>query len=164
MLKLFFVFTVYIYGTYGFDKNYCEICPNHTLCKYEISGPSSTCIEYDYNALLTENDINAIVDQINRRRNFIALGHSNFLPGAANMKKLIWSRELAKSAQRWVDQCDQVLRPDREDQCRDLEHMNVGQNIATITGPSSSLNVKSFVEIWFMQSLVYNGSVTYYNE
>lgn len=44
------------------------------------------------------------------------------------------------------------------------EHMKVGQNIATITGPSAGFNVKSFVEIWFMQSLVYDGSVTYYNE
>ncbi|XP_045446928.1 uncharacterized protein LOC123655136 [Melitaea cinxia] len=134
------------------------------MCKYKTLGPSSNCLNYDYTALLTDNDINTIIENINRRRNFIALGHSNFLPGAANMKKISWSQELALSAQLWANQCDQQLQPDKEDQCRDIENMKVGQNIATITGPSAGFNVKSFVEIWFMQSLVYNGSVTYYNE
>lgn len=31
-----------------------------------------------------------------------------------------WSDELATFAQRWVDQCDGGIRPDREDFCRDL--------------------------------------------
>ncbi|XP_046963444.1 uncharacterized protein LOC124532540 [Vanessa cardui] len=164
MLKLFYVFIISICNIYGYSKKYCEICPNHTLCRYEISGPSSTCLGYDKKALLTENDIKAIVDQINHRRNFIALGHSNVLPGAANMQKISWSEELATSAQRWVDQCDQTLRSEKEDQCRDLENIKVGQNVATIFGPTPGLNVKSFVEMWFMQSLKYPGVVTYYNE
>ncbi|XP_050343808.1 uncharacterized protein LOC126769212 [Nymphalis io] len=164
MLKVYLVLIICFYRIYTYPKNYCEICPNHTLCMYEASGPSSTCFGYDKKALLTKNDIKGIVDQINHRRNFIALGHSNFLPGAANMKKIIWSQELATYAQRWVDQCDPTLRPEKEDQCRDLENMKVGQNIATVTGPSPGINVKSFVEMWFMQSLDYIGEVTYYNE
>ncbi|KAI8424175.1 hypothetical protein MSG28_002763 [Choristoneura fumiferana] len=70
-----------------------------------------------------------------------------------------WSEELAMFAQRWVDQCDGVIRPDREDFCRDLADTKVGQNIATVTGYSPGLNVKSFVEIWFIQALDYTGSI-----
>lgn len=44
------------------------------------------------------------------------------------------------------------------------EKTRVGQSIATITGPSPGINVKSFVEIWFMRSIDYVGSVTYYNQ
>ncbi|XP_022825486.1 uncharacterized protein LOC111355688 [Spodoptera litura] len=80
------------------------------------------------------------------------------------MKKIYWSNELATAAQRWADQCDPSLYPDKEDQCRDLENVNVGQNIASILGPSPGLSVKSFVEMWFMQVVDYIGSVAYYNK
>ncbi|XP_052749326.1 uncharacterized protein LOC113515635 [Galleria mellonella] len=129
-----------------------------------MPGPSASCERYDNTAVLTENDINEIVNRINDRRNFIALGLSKLLPQAANMKKILWSEELATFAQRWVDQCDQSLRPDKEDQCRDLVEENVGQNIASILDPSPNFNVKSFVDIWSMPTLDYFGSVSYYNQ
>ncbi|XP_052740757.1 uncharacterized protein LOC112053559 [Bicyclus anynana] len=145
---------------------YCDICPEHTLCKYAVSGPSPQCVGYDTNAFLTEDDIGAILDKINDRRHFIATGRSRFLPAAANMKKIVWSKELATFAQRWVDQCDQSLKPDRKDKCRDLDDSEVGQSIVTITGSSSyeKLRVQSMVEVWFMESMDYTGSVTYYNQ
>ncbi|CAH0725246.1 unnamed protein product, partial [Brenthis ino] len=132
--------------------------------QYVDSGPNPLCLGYEEKSLLTQDQIKTIVNQINIRRNFIALGQSKFFHAAANMKKIVWSNELAVFAQRWVDQCNQSLRPDLEDQCRDMEKTKVGQNIATITGLSPGVNVKSFVEIWFMLSMDYVGSVTYYNQ
>lgn len=44
------------------------------------------------------------------------------------------------------------------------EATEVGQNIATMSDLSSNFNIANFIEIWFMQSLDYRGSVTYYNE
>ncbi|XP_026321822.1 uncharacterized protein LOC113231622 isoform X5 [Hyposmocoma kahamanoa] len=146
------------------DASYCEICVNHTLCQYPISGPSKTCIEYDVAALLTRGDISDIVHRINDRRNFIALGLSNRLPQAANMRKINWSKELATIAQRWVDQCDPSINPDKWDSCRDLADVAVGQNVATIIGPAPGLSVKSFIDMWLMQKLDYTGSVSYYNQ
>lgn len=52
-------------------------------------GSSPQCIGYDAKALLTEEDINAILDKINERRNFVATGRSRLLPEAANMKKIV---------------------------------------------------------------------------
>ncbi|KAJ8727510.1 hypothetical protein PYW07_001629 [Mythimna separata] len=75
-----------------------------------------------------------------------------------------WSNELASIAQRWADQCDPAVQPDREDQCRDLENVKVGQNIGSVMGPSPGLGVKGYVEMWFIQVLHYAGSVTYYNK
>ncbi|XP_069358379.1 uncharacterized protein [Maniola hyperantus] len=165
MLKIkFFVLVIYFSNIFVYETKYCEICPEHTLCKYKVPGPSPQCIGYDTNALLSEDDRNTILDKINERRNFIAIGRSRFFPTAANINKLMWSEELATFAQRWVDQCDQYLRPDRKDKCRDLDFAEVGQTIATITGLSSRYNVKSFVEMWFMESMDYTGSVTYYNQ
>lgn len=37
----------------------------------------------------------------------------------------------------------------------------VGQNIATILGTTTGLNVKSFVDMWFMPILTYKGNVAY---
>ncbi|KAH9640393.1 hypothetical protein HF086_018059 [Spodoptera exigua] len=143
--------------------DYCEICLNHTLCKYKTRGPGPFCISYEQSSLTNQNKLE-LINNINERRNFVAMGHSKILPFAANMKKIYWSNELATSAQRWADQCDSSLYPDKEDQCRDLENVKVGQSIASILGPSPGLSVKSFVEMWFMQVVDYTGSVAYYNE
>lgn len=44
------------------------------------------------------------------------------------------------------------------------EKTKVGQNIATIVGSTPGLNIKSFIEMWFMKSIYYNSSVTFYNQ
>ncbi|XP_038223192.1 uncharacterized protein LOC119840576 [Zerene cesonia] len=129
---------------------------NYAMC------PSEYCMGYQ-NLLLTHNDIEEILYRINERRNFIAMGHFRYFPQAANMNKVTWSMELAYIAQRWADQCDSTIRPDKEDECRDLGTAKVGQNIATITGTSKGVSMKSFIDMWFIQSLAYTGSVTYYN-
>ncbi|XP_039749942.1 venom allergen 5-like [Pararge aegeria] len=168
MIKIkILVLVLYFSDIFACSSEYCNICPEHTLCKYKVSGPSPQCMGYDKNALLTKTDINDILEKINERRNFIANGKSRFLPEAANMKKIVWSEELAIFAQRWVDQCDISLKPDRKDKCRDLDHSEVGQSIATIEGSSvryEKLNVRSFVEIWFMESMEYTGNVAFYNQ
>ncbi|XP_063360595.1 uncharacterized protein LOC134649697 [Cydia amplana] len=144
--------------------DYCRICPSHTLCMYKRPGPGPYCRSYDKTALITKEDVETIVNKINLRRNFVALGLARNLPSAANMNQMRWSEELALSAQRWADQCDPAVRPDRKDLCRDLVDTKVGQSIATVMGLSPGLSVKSFVEMWYMQALDYNGSVTYYNQ
>ncbi|XP_037296575.1 venom allergen 5 isoform X5 [Manduca sexta] len=160
-IKLIVLFVYVLYSSCF--NNYCEICRNHTLCLFN-EGPSVACKSYNNTALLRRVEINEIVNRINERRNYIALGLNKNLPQAANMKKISWSSKLAAFAQRWVDQCDPSLQLDKEDQCRDLAHIKVGQNVATILGPTSGLNVKSFVEMWYIQILKYKGDVTYYNQ
>uniref|UniRef100_A0A2H1W2J6 SFRICE_001792 n=1 Tax=Spodoptera frugiperda TaxID=7108 RepID=A0A2H1W2J6_SPOFR len=158
------VFVCCFNGFSAIPTDYCEICLNHTLCKFKTPGPGPSCTAYDQSALLTNQDKFELINNINEKRNFVAMGHSKILPLAANMKKMYWSNELATAAQHWADQCDPSLYPDKEDQCRDLENVKVGQNIASILGPSPGLSVKSFVEMWFMQVLEYIGSVAFYNE
>ncbi|KAI5646495.1 cysteine-rich secretory protein family domain-containing protein [Phthorimaea operculella] len=158
------VISVLFVVVFANSSDYCKICPNHTLCVYPIAGPGPACSGYDASAQLTRDDIINIVNRVNERRNFVALGLSKLLPTAANMRKMSWSEDLAWSAQRWVDQCDPAVQPDRHDICRNLEDIFVGQNIATIFGPSPGLSVKSFVDIWFMQTLEYSGRVSFYNE
>ncbi|XP_047022641.1 uncharacterized protein LOC124632032 [Helicoverpa zea] len=153
---------IFIFSAISVD--FCKICLNHTLCKYKTQGPSPSCKSYDSSALLTSQDIIELVNKINERRNFVAMGHSRFLPQAADMKKVKWSNLLAISAQRWADQCDPSIRPDKEDQCRDLKNLSVGQNIASVLGTSPGLSVKGFVEMWFIEVLDFTGSVTYYNK
>ncbi|CAG4992039.1 unnamed protein product [Parnassius apollo] len=102
----------------------------------QMEGPSISCIKYDKNKLLTQGDIESILNKINERRNFIALGLSKYLPGAANMKKLVWSDELANFAQRWVDQCDPSTRPDKEDDCRNLGNIH-GKPVYAIGYPAT---------------------------
>ncbi|XP_041970592.1 venom allergen 3-like isoform X2 [Aricia agestis] len=146
------------------NVNYCELCANHTLCKYKNPGPSNSCLGYDKNGDLTEQDIRDILKRINYRRNYVALQNMKRLPGAANMRKMKWSSELALIAQRWADQCDPNTFPDRSDECRDTGDYRVGQNIATITGLSTGINVKTFIDIWFIESLEYAGTVLYYDQ
>ncbi|CAK1545852.1 unnamed protein product [Leptosia nina] len=91
------------------------------------------------------------------------MGYLRQFPQAANMKKMVWSRQLADIAQRWADQCYPVIMPDKEDECRDLETASIGQNIATVTGLTSKVNVRNFVDMWYMESLAYKGNVAFYN-
>ncbi|KAJ2952245.1 hypothetical protein O0L34_g4522 [Tuta absoluta] len=163
IVKLF-VIAVFFIVVFANSSDYCKICPNHTLCVYPSPGPGPTCSGYDTSALLTRDDIISIINRVNQRRNFVALGLSKLLPTAANMRKMSWSEDLAWSAQRWADQCDTAVQPDRNDFCRNLEDTLVGQNIATIFGPAPGLGVKSYIDIWFMQTLDYTGSVSFYNE
>ncbi|XP_063619450.1 venom allergen 3-like isoform X2 [Cydia splendana] len=160
----FIVLFICVSNIGGCCCDYCRICPSHTLCMYKRPGPGPYCRSYDETALITKEDVETIVNKINQRRNFVALGLARNLPSAANMNQMRWSEELALFAQRWADQCDPAVRPDRKDLCRDLVDTKVGQSIATVMGLSPGLSVKSFVEMWYMQALDYNGSVTYYNQ
>ncbi|CAH0693265.1 unnamed protein product [Chilo suppressalis] len=164
MINVKLVVLTLCFGFVLSSYSYCKICSNHTLCKYTMSGPSMSCKEYDASILLTKDDIINIVDKINERRHFVATGLTKLLPLAANMNKIRWSEELAGFAQRWVDQCDPAISPDREDECRDLEDTKVGQNIATVTGPTPGMHIQSLIDIWFMMSLDYRGSTSYYNQ
>ncbi|KAL4708316.1 hypothetical protein ACJJTC_007722 [Scirpophaga incertulas] len=145
------------------SRSYCEICPNHILCQFTMTGPSVNCNEYDTNSLLTNKDTEIIVRRINERRNFIARGLSKYFPSAANMNKIYWSDELATFAQRWIDQCDPNVLPDKEDECRDLDGTRVGQNIISILGPSPGLLIQSLIDVWFTRGLEFKGNLSCYN-
>ncbi|KAG7308062.1 hypothetical protein JYU34_006704 [Plutella xylostella] len=140
--------------------NYCgkDICNNskqHTLCKYQLEHPAANCI--NYKRLINKNDKVAVLHKINARRNKIAAGEIRSLPSAANMMKLVWSEELAVSAQRWADQCTGA--PGGTDTCRDLATSPVGQSVATIFGDAPGLTAVALVDVWFTQLLNVNATI-----
>lgn len=65
-----------------------------------------------------------ILDEHNRLRQLVALGHVNGQPGAANMMEMMWDDELAAMAQRWADRCSES-----HDSQRNVRRFTVGQNI-----------------------------------
>lgn len=68
----------------------CKTFAQHyILVIFQIAGPSPLCVKYDRNKLITQEDVKLILDKINDRRNYIALRRSKYLPGAANMKKIV---------------------------------------------------------------------------
>ncbi|XP_067002477.2 venom allergen 5.02-like [Anabrus simplex] len=109
-------------------QNYCNICSDHTMCKYQ--GMGNKCQPL-YLRGVDSNQRNAILNKHNELRDKVARGQETRgspggQPTASNMKKLTWSDELASIAQRWADQCEY-----QHDTCRNTEtYWWVGQNIA----------------------------------
>ncbi|XP_028025765.1 uncharacterized protein LOC114239677 [Bombyx mandarina] len=144
-------------------KSYCgaDICNNskqHTLCKFQSEAPADHCIQLE-KTIKNAEDVKAILDKINSRRNKVAAGEIRSLPPASNMLKLEWNDELQKSAQRWANQCVKHRAPDIKDVCRDLGSVSVGQNIATIHGDAPGLTPLSLVDVWYMELLHVNVSI-----
>jgi len=87
---------------------YCSLDTEHTMCKYQ--GPSASCAEKTIFRSLSSAGKEAILDRHNSLRRRVAKGKETGginppQPGAANMRKLVWSTELEQIAQRWADQC-----------------------------------------------------------
>ena len=81
-----------------------RLCEGITL-KYTIQGPSRTCRANTIYRKLNAEGRQAILDRHNDLRRKVAKGDQKGQPPAANMKKMVWSKELEEIAQRWTDQC-----------------------------------------------------------
>ncbi|XP_018406203.1 PREDICTED: venom allergen 5-like [Cyphomyrmex costatus] len=102
------------------NRNYCRICPDHTMCLFPSDCESVDCIDMVNNDL-DEEDIETVLDSHNRYRAVIANGKENRgnpgpQPAARTMMELIWDDELAVIARRWALQCKLF----EKDQCRDV--------------------------------------------
>ena len=85
------------------QDEFCAISSEHTMCKY--SGPSGTCTAKTISREFSEEGKQIILDKHNDLRRRVAKGEEGGQPEASNMKKLVWSNQLAAVAQRWADQC-----------------------------------------------------------
>uniref|UniRef100_A0A2H1WJY1 SFRICE_019261 n=1 Tax=Spodoptera frugiperda TaxID=7108 RepID=A0A2H1WJY1_SPOFR len=144
--------------------NYCgaKMCGRkntHTFCQYPES-PSERCDDYIYSGLTSEEK-RAVLERINGFRNSVACGMHRSIPPAANMLKMRWVDELAREAQLWANQCVPPQRVEEHDTCRDLYSVTVGQCVASIMG-DRPVKVEQLVDIWYIQSIYYNLSVSYY--
>ncbi|XP_024876005.1 venom allergen 5-like [Temnothorax curvispinosus] len=102
------------------NRNYCRICPDHTMCLFPSDCESADCIDMENNNL-DEEDIATVLDSHNLYRAVIASGKENRgnpgpQPAARTMMELIWDDELAVIARRWALQCKLF----EKDQCRDV--------------------------------------------
>jgi len=104
------------------STSYCLLNENHTMCKF--TGPSSSCDTIF--SKISAKGKNAIVEKHNRLRRKVAKGQEKGQPPAANMKRMVWSEELAVIAQRWADQCTFSHDAVRYK----LDNTSVGQNMA----------------------------------
>ena len=89
-----------------------------------------------------------MLDKHNNLRAKIANGQESGQPSAVNMKKLKWSEELARIAQRWADQCPQNHDKNRRSPMFQFEP---GQNIADQWSSENSFDwdLEERVQDWY---------------
>ncbi|CAH0703038.1 unnamed protein product [Spodoptera exigua] len=85
----------------------------------------------------------------------------SYMVGCARSRFLVWVEELAREAQRWADQCLPPRPIEEHDTCRDLYSLTVGQCVASVVG-DTQVQVEQMVDIWYIQSTLYNNSITSY--
>ncbi|XP_045446713.1 uncharacterized protein LOC123654900 [Melitaea cinxia] len=160
ILLLMFLNILVVEGTINYcGAKMCGYTNAHTFCRYS-PGPNLSCMGYiDSNLSLEEQA--RVLARLNQRRSEVARGIRG-LPTAGNMLKLRWVDELAREAQRWADQCRPPTTPEEHDACRDLFSISVGQCVASVVGEAPGLRPETMVDIWFMQSMNYNGNATSY--
>ncbi|KAL4706767.1 hypothetical protein ACJJTC_018148 [Scirpophaga incertulas] len=155
------LFSTGLFLVSGHGVNYCgaKMCGHsnsHTFCQY-LPGASPKCVGY-IDALLSSDEKARILARLNRRRSEAAAGRLRNKPTAGDMLKLRWVDELAREAQRWADQCRLPRSPEEQDDCRDL----FGQCVASVVGEAPGLKVETMVDLWYMQSMLYNGNISSY--
>ncbi|KAI5646488.1 cysteine-rich secretory protein family domain-containing protein [Phthorimaea operculella] len=128
----------------------------------EEVGPGPQCIGYVEVPLTSEEKIKLVI-RLNQRRAAVARGRLRGFPTAGNMMKLMWIEELAREAQLWADQCEPPSTPEKNDACRDLYSVGIGQCVASVIGEAPGLRPESMVDIWYMQNMFYRGNVTAYD-
>jgi len=111
------------------SQDYCAISREHTMCKYQGTGPA--CNGEVLRRGVTKQEMEEILDAHNMLRAKIARGEEKRgkpgpQPPAANMRKMEWDDELASVAQRHADQCK--FAHDCSD-CRRVDRFGVGQNL-----------------------------------
>ncbi|XP_040565553.2 venom allergen 5 [Lepeophtheirus salmonis] len=125
----------------------------NTLCKYcgeDKQTCSSKICTYD---ITSEEDKQRIVDKHNDLRSNVALGNEKKgiggpQPSAANMNRLKWDSDLAKSAQMWTLQCQRGHDNNRLTPQFDVW---VGQNIASSWNSvkTSSRYYETMIQGWY---------------
>jgi len=111
------------------SQDYCSISRQHTMCKYQGTGPA--CNGNVLRRGVSDQEREEILDAHNRFRAKIARGEEKRgkpgpQPPASNMRKMEWDEELATVAQRHADQCK--FAHDCSD-CRRVDRFGVGQNL-----------------------------------
>jgi len=141
--------------TVSYDNKWCNTGlygADHTMCKYEDAVQKS-CGSVTLTGISSKAVKDAIVDRHNELRAKIANGKEKRgvdgrQPKAANMRKLVWNDELAKIAQRWINQCAGAHDKNR----RTDAFSWVGQNWAMSSDPNASKQQQlavSFVGMWY---------------
>merc|ERR1712215_527157 len=102
----------------------CTYPPDHTMNTYP--GPAPVCGDTLIYSGLTTAAKEQLLHTHNLLGQKVASGGETGQPGGSNMRKLDWSEELARVAQRWADQCK-----GGHDTARDMcDGTMVGQNVA----------------------------------
>ncbi|TRY80281.1 hypothetical protein TCAL_04566 [Tigriopus californicus] len=129
---------------------------NHTMVKYgcEAGGKCQDACSYGFSS---QAEIDFIVDKHNELRAKVAnceedqaFNSTKGQPCAKNMKKLKWSDELAKVAQRWAQACDGYHDEDGDRVVPDFP--DVGQNWARYEVPGIEYLQGShdlLIQIWY---------------
>jgi hypothetical protein len=105
----------------------------------------------------------------NRLRGRLARGEEPGQPSAANMRELVWSKDLARIAQGWADQCDCVFHSDQVYPCfheptggRDRSPFagrSAGQNIAWGSQGGQDSDWVSRAESWYREVDDFNSTL-----
>merc|ERR1719284_2267483 len=124
----------------------------NTMCKYE-AGAQPSCGDVKLTGVSSQAVKDAIVAKHNELRAKIANGKEKRgvdgrQPKAANMRELKWNDELAKIAQRWINQCAGAHDKNR----RTNDFSWVGQNWAMSSNGNKDQQqslATSFVQMWY---------------
>ncbi|KAE8745996.1 hypothetical protein FOCC_FOCC007254 [Frankliniella occidentalis] len=138
--------------------SYCDICPDHTLCRYYTQGAACRS-GVSVSRPLQREEQDEVVAAHNTVRWILATGEESRgspgpQPSAANMRLMWYDEELAAIAQRWADQCQF-----KHDTCRNVERFPVGQNIylERMTRPLKRPDWSKVVRKWYDEVAKHNG-------
>jgi len=136
------------------NQLYCNLNRDHTMCKY--AQQSANCASRTIYRTINDDFRTAILNRHNVLRGKVARGEERAQAQAANMKKLVWSLELERIAQRWADQCSQGSEHDalREK----LDGTTVGQSVFHVSSTTRTNDHESAMaellgglEVWYNQ-------------
>ncbi|KAK3930546.1 Sodium/potassium-transporting ATPase subunit alpha, partial [Frankliniella fusca] len=138
--------------------SYCDICHDHTLCRYYTQGACGGA-SVSVSRPLQREEQDEVVAAHNTVRWILATGEEargspGPQPAAANMRLMWYDDELAAIAQRWADQCQF-----RHDSCRNVERFAVGQNIylERMTRPLKRPDWNKVVRKWYDEVAKHSG-------
>lgn len=138
----------------GDKDKYCGIHKKHSMCIY-CGTDNAKCKKVVDRGISSKDEKDKIVDYHNKLRRKVAKGKEKkgvggSQPTATDMHELKWNEELAKVAQRWVDQCPPKFGHD--DERGTVDFPSVGQNAAMRAqskGPYKDRNYEKMINGWY---------------
>jgi len=138
-------------------NDYCKLCSDHTLCKYDGKINSKNCentIEGNMKYGVDDEDKKFIVNEHNKWRRIIAKGEDDRIgmKSAADMMEMEWDDELAKIAQAWANQCTWS-----HDKCRTPLTNSINDRCFKSGGQNNYINTgtmpywKSAIWAWYIE-------------